>query len=59
MADGLPFQWSWNSGRVSLVKHCDSVFELLCDGIPVMPVGSFEKLTAYLWAEFFIEGFTE
>lgn len=42
----------WERGRVQMIRHCDIVFELLCDGIPVMPVGSFERINQYLWAEF-------
>jgi len=42
----------WRKGRVSIYRHCDSVFELLCDGEPVMPIGNFHQITAYLYAEF-------
>ena len=42
----------WSNGRLVLYRYCDSVFELFCDGISIMPIGTFEKLCAYMWAEF-------
>lgn len=49
----------WTNGRVTLYRYCDGVFELFCEGVPVMPVGPFERLNAYLWAEFFLDGLNE
>ena len=46
---GGPF---WTNGRLEIYRHCDRVFELRCNGEQVMPIGSFERINAYLWAEF-------
>ena len=44
----------WTNGRVQIWRHCDGVFELRCHGEQVMPIGSFETINRYLWAEFFV-----
>lgn len=44
--------WRSVDGRVEIVKHCDSVYELLCDGVAVMPPCRFEACADYVWAEF-------
>ena len=42
----------WSNGSLELYRYCDGVFELRCDGVQVMPIGSFERVNAYLWDEF-------
>ena len=42
----------WKNDRLTLMRHTDGVFELICDGVRVMPLGSFESIVSYLWAEF-------
>ncbi len=42
----------WTNGRLMIFRHCDSVFELFCNDVAVMPINTFEKINAYLWAEF-------
>jgi hypothetical protein len=49
--------WRSRDGRVVIWRHCDAVFELLCEGVRVMPVCRFESVCAYVWAEFPPEGF--
>lgn len=49
--------WRSADGRVVIWRHCDVAFELLCCGVAVMPVGRFEPICAYVWAEFPPEGF--
>lgn len=44
--------WRSADGRVEIVRHCDGVFELLCEGVPVMPPSRFEPISEYVWAEF-------
>ena len=34
----------WQKGRVKIIRHCDSVFELTCNDEQVMPIGSFEQI---------------
>lgn len=46
----------WTNGRSTLIRHCEGVFELLHDGVLVMPPGPFEKVNAYLWSEFYVMG---
>lgn len=49
----------WRVGKLEIYRHCDGVFELLCDGNRVMPVGTFEQINRYLWGEFYIPGFKD
>lgn len=49
--------WASPDGRTEIVRHCDAVYELLCDGEPVMPPGGFESAANYVWAEFPPPGF--
>lgn len=42
----------WTNGRLEIYRHCDRVFSLLCDGVQVMPNGTFEQIDRYLWSEF-------
>ena len=48
----LPGDVFWENGRLRIIRHCDGVFELQCDGKQVMPTGPFEYVNRYLWAEF-------
>lgn len=42
----------WTNGRLELYRYCDGVFELRCNGTQVMPIGTFQQVNSYLWAEF-------
>ena len=42
----------WKKGKLEIYRHCDGVFDLLCNGIQVMPTGRFEQINLYLWSEF-------
>lgn len=44
--------WTSPDGRLEIYRHTDGVFELLCEGVQVMPIGKFETICDYLWAEF-------
>lgn len=44
--------WKSPDGKTQIIRHCDRVFELMHDGVKVMPTSTFERLTAYVWAEF-------
>ena len=42
----------WTNGRLTYIRHCEGVFTLECEGVQVMPAGTFEEINAYAWAEF-------
>lgn len=46
----------WSNGWVTMIRHCEGVFTLLCNDVLVMPPGPFEKINAYAWAEFDVMG---
>lgn len=41
----------WQSGRFTIYRHCDRVFDLLVDGEKSLPTGTFEQINFYLWQE--------
>jgi len=50
--DGPERFWASPDGRTQIIRHTDTVFELTRDGVLVMPVGRFEPICYYVWAEF-------
>lgn len=55
--NGIGIFWTSQDGRTVILRHCDVAFELVHDGIQVMPIGRFEPICRYVWAEFPPQGF--
>ena len=48
----------WSNGWLTMIRHCEGVFTLVCNAVQVMPPGTFEQINAYAWAEFDVMGNT-
>ena len=47
----------WETERLRIVRHCDSIFTLEVDGIQDMGPCRFEEINRYIWMEYEIPGF--
>jgi hypothetical protein len=44
--------WKTQDGRTQIIRYCDGVFGLEYDEKEVMPETTFDRVQAYVWAEF-------
>lgn len=51
-APGRKVFWESHDGRTKIIRYCHGVFGLQYDGRDVMEESTFEKIQAYVWAEF-------
>lgn len=44
--------WRSADGRVEIIRHYEGLYELVCEGVAVMPPCGFDLCASYVWAEF-------